>query len=158
MLGPKPPLRKRIARAVAVLVVGALMWIIIPDYIGLLIATEMPASALTDPVFVLVIGTVLTGLQVADAMAEGTRPSIPIQSAVSLLIAYYIWAATNGGNLVFAVGTMRVALDFQVLVLLVILPSLWTAVRTPLSYFALGRAPAAAQAAPAVLSRAPGGA
>lgn len=137
MMEPKPPLRKRVTRAVTVLVVGTFMWILIPDYIGVLVAGKVQASAVLNPEFVFVIGIMIIGLQVADALSEGTRPSIPIQSAVSLLIAYYIWAATNGGSLTFSSDGTVVGLWFEPLVLLVMLPSLWTAVRTPLSFIVM---------------------
>jgi len=133
----RPPLKKRATRAITVLVAGIFMWLLIPDYIGVLVTGKIQSSAILNPEFVFVVGGVIIGLQVAYEIAEGTRSSIPIQSALSLFIAYYIWAATNGGSLAYSSNGTEVGLWFEPLVLLVMLPSLWTAVRTPLSFFVM---------------------
>jgi len=145
MMEPRPPLRKRVTRAITVLVAGIFMWVLIPDYIGVLVSGKIQSSAILNPEFVFVVGAVIIGLQVAEALTEGARPSIPIQSAVSLLIAYYLWAATNGGSLSFSSNGTQVGLWFEPLVLLVMLPSLWTAVRTPLSFLVMRKTTATRQ-------------
>jgi hypothetical protein len=61
-------------------------------------------------------------------------------SAVALLTVVYIWYATNGGVLGVETSGITLALSFRLMLYVLVLPSIWAAIRAPLSYLVWRRA------------------
>jgi hypothetical protein len=117
-----------------------LMWTILPGYLGMLLSKQIPATALTTPIFVYLFGGIIIVLQAAIALTEGMSVMVRLELAFYILVAFYVWAATNGRNLIFIVAGTSIGFGFQLLVLVVILPSLWGAIRSPFSFLNMQRA------------------
>ena len=134
MFGQKISTRKRILKASWVLVVNVLLWIVVPYYVGMFLSKVIPSSPITIPTFVYEFGIVLTVLEVAAALTQGMAISVSFISGAALVSALYLWLITNGGNLAVSAQGTTIVLGFQLLVYLLIVPSLWAALRAPLSY------------------------
>lgn len=139
--GPMP-LWRRVLGALGALVANVVLWILLPLYLGNLVQKELPTSAITNQTFVIEFGIVITALAVAAAITSGKAISIPFRSASSLLMAYYLWAAFNGGNFEVATSGVAVNIEFTLLLYFLMLPSLWGAVKAPLEYMARPKPPA----------------
>ena len=119
------------------LVLNVTLWVIIPVFIFSLISESLPSGSLaTTPTFIYTFGAIITGLQVLGALTEGTGASIPFVTGSHIASAYYIYAAVNGGTLALSTAGMGLSLDFRPLLYLMMLPSLFSAVRAPLAYLA----------------------
>jgi len=134
LFGQKISTRKRIFKASWVLVLNVVLWIVVPYYVGMYLSKLVPSSPITIPSFVYEFGIVLTMLEVAAALTQGMAVSVPFISAAALVSALYLWMITNGGNLAVSAQGTTIVLGFQLLVYLLIVPSLWAALRAPLSY------------------------
>jgi len=129
--------RRRISRAIVSLVINLILWVVIPSYLFGLISGLAPSNALTiTPAFVYAFGFTITGLQVLGALTEGMAASVPLMTGSYVAMAYYIYAAVNGGTLALTAAGIGISLDFQPLLYLLVLPPLFSAVRTPLTYLA----------------------
>lgn len=119
------------------LVVNVIIWVIVPSYVFGLISGALPSSPLPiTPTFIYAFGAAITGLQVLGALTEGMAVSIPLVTGSHIALAYYIYAAVNGGTLALSAAGMGLSLDFRPLLYLMMLPSLFSAIRTPLTYLA----------------------
>jgi hypothetical protein len=119
------------------LFVNVISWVIVPVYVFNYISGSIPSSSLTiTPTFIYVFGAVITGLQVLGALTEGMAPSIPLVTGSYIAVAYYIYVAVNGGTLTLTMAGTGVSLDFQPLFYLMVLPPLFSAIRTPMAYIA----------------------
>ncbi len=126
---------RKITHAVWLLVLNLILWVAIPVVIFSLLAQRLPSLPLAyDPGFVYAFGATITGLQVLGALAEGHAIRVPIVSGSYLASAYFIWAITWGGDLSVTSSGLQITLFFQPLVFLLMLPSLFSAVRDPLTY------------------------
>lgn len=134
MYGQTIPTRKRITSAVWALVVNAIFWIVIPYYVGVFLSGRVPDSALTVPTFVYEFGILFIILEVGAAFFRGKAIAVPMISAVALLTVVYIWYATNGGILGVETSGITIALSFRLLLYVLVLPSIWAAIRAPLTY------------------------
>ena len=153
MYGQTITMRKRITSAVWALVVNTIFWIVIPYYVGVFLTGRVPDSALTVPTFVYEFGILFIILEVGAAFFKGKAIAIPMISAVALLTVVYIWYATNGGVLGVETSGITLALSFRLMLYVIVLPSIWAAIRAPLSYMVWRRAmrtgaPAASPASP----------
>ena len=129
--------RRRISRAALRLVINVTLWVIIPSLIFGLISESLPSSPLTiSQTFIYAFGATITGLQVLGALTEGMGVSIPFVTGSHIASAYYIYAAVDGGTLALSTAGMGLSLDFRPLLYLTMLPSLFGAIRTPLTYLA----------------------
>jgi len=126
--------RKRILSAVWALVVNVVFWIVIPYYVGVFLAGRVPESALTVPSFVYEFGVLFIMLEVGAAFFQGKAVAVPMISGVALLTVVYIWYATNGGILGVETAGITIALSFRILLYVLVLPSVWAAIRAPLAY------------------------
>jgi hypothetical protein len=133
-------MRRRVASAVWALVVNAIFWIVIPYYLGLYLTTIVPNTPLTIPTFVYEFGIVFIILDVGAAFFQGMAISVPFMSGAALLSAVYLWYVTNGGNLHVTASGTSIFLGFQLLVYVFVMPSIWAAIRAPLSYLIWRRA------------------
>jgi len=134
LYGQTIPTRKRITSAVWALVVNAIFWIVIPYYVGVFLSGRVPDSALTVPTFVYEFGILFIILEVGAAFFRGKAIAVPMISAVALLTVVYIWYATNGGILGVETSGITIALSFRLLLYVLVLPSIWAAIRAPLTY------------------------
>lgn len=134
MYGKPITTRKRVMSAVWALVVNVIFWIVIPYYVGVFLTGRVPDSALTIPTFVYEFGVVFIILEVGAAFFQGKAVAVPMISAVALLTVVYIWFATNGGILGVEASGITVALSFRLLLYVLVLPSIWAAIRAPLAY------------------------
>ncbi len=139
-MGSRPTARRRVLRALGVLIVSAIVWIAIPYYVGTYAARAIPSFQLSDLTFDIEFGGTLTALAVLGVLLEGRAAWVPVTMASNLVIAYYLWVSTNGGYLSVTSQGTTVVLSFQLLVILMITPSLWGAVRTPLAFWMQRRA------------------
>ena len=139
-------MRRRILSAVWALVINAIFWIVVPYYLGVFLVNYVPDIPLAVPTFVYEFGILFIILDVGAAFFQGMAISVPFLSGAALLSAVYLWFVTNGGNLHLAAAGVTIGLGFQLLVYLFITPSIWAAVRAPLSYLIWRRAPAAGPA------------
>ncbi|MDA4123875.1 MAG: hypothetical protein OK438_00300 [Thaumarchaeota archaeon] len=134
MIGPEVPLSRRVLKATLVLVLNATLWILVPSILGAFISRALPSSPLTIPLFIYEFGAIITGLQVLGALTEGKALSIPFVSGSYVVSAYYIWVATDGGNLPLTAAGVDITLAFRPIVFLIMLPSLFGALRAPLTF------------------------
>ena len=121
------------------LVINLVCWVVIPSLIygaisGLSSSSPLPVNL----TFVYAVGAAITGLQVIGALTEGMALSVPFVTGSHLASAYYLYAVVNGGIFAFSAAGVNLSLDFQPLLFLILLPSLFSAVRTPLAYLAEG--------------------
>lgn len=130
----KVSLRRRLLKAAGVVVLNLIFWVVIPYYIGVYLSSRVPSSPLTVPTFIYEFGFLMTALQVGAALTEGMALSVPFISATYIVGALYLWLATNGGDLVFEASGMNFALGFRLIIIILIIPSIWGAIRAPLSY------------------------
>ena len=140
MYGQTITTRKRVTSALWALVVNAVFWIVIPYYVGVFLTGKVPESALTIPTFVYVFGILFIILEVGAAFFQGKAVAVPMISAVALLTVVYIWYATNGGVLGVDTSGITLALSFRIMLYVLVLPSIWAAIRAPLSYLVWRRA------------------
>jgi len=132
--------RRRVSRAIMRLVLNATLWVVIPSLIfglisGLLPSGPFPRETITWT-FIYAFGATITGLQVLGALTEGMGISIPFVTGSHIASAYYIYAAVDGGALALSTAGMGLSLDFRPLLYLMMFPSLFAAIRTPLAYLA----------------------
>lgn len=127
-------MRRRVLNTVWALAVNAVFWIVIPYYLGVFLIGRVPDSALTVPTFVYEFGVLFIALEMGAAFFRGKATGVPFVSAVALLTVVYLWYATNGGDLQVVTSGITVALGFRLLLYVIVLPSIWGAVRAPLSY------------------------
>lgn len=133
--------RRRIGRAAWALVINAVLWIVLPSFIAMFLAGRVSGTPITTPLFIYEFGALFIALDVGAALTEGMAVSVPLLSGVALLSAAYLWLATNGGDLAFSVSGVTIGLQFRLLVLAFIIPSLWGVLKAPLSYILWKRAP-----------------
>jgi len=132
--------RKRITSAAWALVVNAIFWIVIPYYVGVFLTGRVSDSALTVPTFVYEFGILFIILEVGAAFFRGKAVAVPMISGVALLTVVYIWYVTNGGVLGVETSGITLALGFRLLLYVLVLPSIWAAIRAPLTYLVWRRA------------------
>ena len=132
--------KRRIAKAAWALILNMVIWVVGPYYIGTLLEGKVGGTPLTIPTFVYEFGFLFTALDVAAAFFDGMAISVPFLSGIAVLSAVYLWLVTNGGSLSVAASGITLALGFQPLVYLFIVPSIWAAVRAPVSYLVWRRA------------------
>ena len=140
MYGQTITTRKRITSAAWALVVNAIFWIVIPYYVGVFLTGRVSDSALTVPTFVYEFGILFIILEVGAAFFRGKAVAVPMISGVALLTVVYVWYVTNGGVLGVETSGITLALSFRLLLYVLVLPSIWAAIRAPLTYLVWRRA------------------
>ena len=148
--GQKKPLSKARARLrlVGILAGNLIVWLAVPYFLGIYVATIIPSDPLSDLAFVVAFGLTISGFAVASAATEGRFATSLFDSGANLAVSAYLWLSLGGGNLSFSVGKTSVDLGFTLLALLFILPSLWSAVRSPVSFVLTRRAQSGQSVAP----------
>jgi hypothetical protein len=133
-------MRKRIWSASWAFIINFVLWIVVPYYLGMFLVRYVPDLPLGIPSFVYEFGALFIILDVGAAFFQGMAISVPFLTGAALLSAAYLWFVTNGGSLHVATSGVTIGLGFQLLVYLFIVPSLWGALRAPLSYLIWKRA------------------
>ncbi len=119
------------------MVINLILWVIMPLFIFDSISGLLPSGSLTiTTTFIYALGLTITGLQVIGALTEGMAASVPSTTGSYVASAYYIYAAVNGGTLALSTAGIGVSLDFRPLLYLMVLPFLFSAIKTPLTYLA----------------------
>ena len=139
-------MRKRVAAAIWALALNAIVWIVVPYYVGTLLAGKVPETPLTTPSFIYEFGVLFIALDVGAALFRGKAVAVACISGVAILSAVYLWLVTNGGVLSVTTSGISIGLEFTPLVYLFIVPSIWAAIRTPISYLIWRRAVLSQQA------------
>ncbi|MDG7013129.1 MAG: hypothetical protein JRN11_05620 [Nitrososphaerota archaeon] len=134
--GRRVTMRKRVTSAGVALVANVVLWIVIPYYLGAYLSGVVPDLALAIPAFVFEFGVLFVILDVGAAFFQGMAVSVPFISGAALLSAAYLWLVTDGGDLQVTAAGTTIGLQFQLLLYVLVLPSLWAALRAPLSYLA----------------------
>lgn len=132
--------RRRVLSATWALVVNVILWFVVPYYLGIVLVKYVPDIPLAVPSFIYEFGILFTVLDVGAAFFQGMAVSVPFLSGAAILSAVYLWFVTNGGSLHLSASGLAIGLGFQPLVYLFVVPSLWAAVRAPLSYLVWRRA------------------
>ena len=140
MYNPDVRMRKRIASAIWALAVNLVVWVVVPYYIGTLLAGRVPESPLVIPSFVYEFGVLFIFLDVGAAFFQGKAIAVPFLSGAAVLSAVYLWLVTNGGVLSVSASGVQVGLGFTLMLYVLILPSVWAAVRAPISFLVWRRA------------------
>ncbi len=123
---------RRISNAAMTVILNTVIWILIPYLLSSrLSGLALPAFSST---FVLTYGLIVTMLQAGGAVTEGMGLSVPFNSGSYIASAYYILVATNGGVLNIVERGLAIELDFQLVVGLMVLASLFNAFRIPIAY------------------------
>jgi len=129
--------RRRVTRAVVLLILNFVLWVILPEFFLSLVSSITPSNSLSiAPTSMYAFGLAITGLQVLSALTEGMEVSIALKSGSYITLAYYLYSIVDGGTITFTAVGIRTHLDFQPLLFLIVLLPLYRAIRTPLTYFA----------------------
>jgi hypothetical protein len=126
---------RRITRGMMVALLDIVFYIIIPSilfqYLGSVYqGVNIPLTS----TLIYTFGAVITGLQVLGALTEGMIVSIPFESGGYIAIAVYIYMAVDGGTMALTAAGHSFVFLIQPLVFLLVLPPLYGALRTPISY------------------------
>ena len=134
--GRQVTMRRRVLSAAWALVVNVIFWIVVPYYLGFFLVRYVPGIPLAIPTFVYEFGIMFTVLDVGAALLQGLAASVPFLSGAAILSAVYLWLVTNGGDMRVTAAGATIGVEFQLMLYVLILPSLWAALRAPLSYLA----------------------
>ena len=127
--------RRRIWRALIQLVINVIFWVVIPTLLyGQFSQITQSAHLPVSLDFIYAFGATITALQVLGALTEGMALSVVFISGSYITSAYYFWSALDGGNFAVATNGLNLTLSFEPLLFLIILPSLFWAIRAPLTY------------------------
>jgi hypothetical protein len=135
VIGERVPLKKRVSRGAYMFVLDLVAWVIVPAFISSYLAQNVPTVPLADLRFIYTFGAIIIGLQLLASLTEGMAFSAVFSSGSNLASAFYIWEAVNGGVLSVGAEGAHVTLEFTPLLFLLMLPSLFGAVRSPISFF-----------------------
>lgn len=126
---------QRIPKAAGSLVYNAFLWILVPLIAYRALAGFLPSTPLALGLpFIYAFGISITALQVLGALTTGMAVSVPLMSGSYVAEAYYIWSAVDGGVISVSTAGLIVGLAFQPLIFLLMLPSLFSAVKAPLTF------------------------
>ena len=136
MSGQRYGLGYRVSRAVLAVVFNLAVWVAVPMLIQNQFESALPSSPLEfTTTFVYTYGIVITALQAMGALTMGMALSVPFVSGSYLAEAYYLWTAVKGGTMAFTAAGLAITITFPTLLVLLLLPSLFGAVKAPLTYF-----------------------
>jgi hypothetical protein len=124
---------RRIVKVIYVVVINIVLWIVVPNLLISFLARSVPNLESTGEI-IYVYGAIITALQALGALTEGSALSVPFNSGSYIASAYYIYIITNGGLLAFSSRGIALELNFQLLLALMVLASLFNALRYPIVY------------------------
>jgi len=132
--------RSRILGAAFAAALNIVVWVVVPYFLysGLLRLEPTASSAASSGIFSLdfiyTFGAIITGLEVMGALTNGMAVSVPLISGGYIASAYFTYALVNGGTFALDAAGLKFALSFQLLLFLLMLPSLFNAVKGPISF------------------------
>jgi hypothetical protein len=140
VIGESVRWRSRIFRAATTAAFNIVLWVVIPYFVygGLTRLEPTAASATSSGIFSLdfiyTFGAIITGLEVMGALTDGMAISVPLVSGGYIASAYFIYAAVSGGTFALETAGLKIVLSFQLLLFLLMLPSLFGAVKGPITF------------------------
>jgi len=140
LIGEKTPWTSRVLRAAVTGALNLALWILIPFYFyHLLSGTQGLSGAVSGlpaftPDYIFAFGATITGLEVMGALTAGSAISVPFVSGGYLASAYYVYPIVSGGSLAVAASGLQFSFSFEPLLYLLILPSLFSAVKQPITF------------------------
>lgn len=129
------PLSYRISRAVMAVLFNLAVWVLVPTLILGELESGLPSTPLVlSSDFIYAFGIAITALQGIGALTMGMALSVPFVSGSYVAEAYYLWTATQGGAFSFSVYGWNIELTFPTLLFLLVLPTLFNALKAPIAY------------------------
>ena len=117
---------------------NSVLWIVIPAILSNLAAGLVEGLSSNLPLvnlnFIYAWGATVTGLYVIGALTEGKALSVIFISGGSIAAALYVWLAANGGVLNLSIEGLQISMSFQVMLFLLVLPSLFYSLRFPIEF------------------------
>jgi len=126
----------RISRAVIAVLFNLVVWVLVPAFLLGQLESGLPSAPLafsTD--FIYTFGAIITALQAIGALTMGMALSVPFVSGSYIAEAYYLYSAVEGGVFSFSVYGWGITLSFPTLLFLLMLPTLFNALKAPIAYF-----------------------
>ena len=128
-------LNYRIYRAIVAVVFNIAVWVVVPTLIlgemqSGLASTTVGLS--TDSIYT--FGVMITAMQAIGALTMGMALSVPFVSGSYIAEAYYLWSVSKGGVFAISVNGFDISLAFPILLFLLMLPTLFNAIKAPISY------------------------
>jgi len=118
-----------------VALLNIILYIIIPSILLQYLASiDQGINIPLTPTLIYTFGAVITGLQVLGALTEGMIISIPFESGGYIATAVYIYMVFDGGDLALTAAGHSFIFLIEPLVFLLVLPPLYGALRTPITY------------------------
>jgi hypothetical protein len=134
MMGEEVPLRRRVLKTIAVAALNVVLWIFVPTIIASYLSQSLTGIPLVNLQFIYAFGLTITILQALGTLTEGKAVSVPFISGSYIASAIYIWEAVEGGVISVSTPQGAVTLSFTPLLFLFLLPSLFSAVKAPLTF------------------------
>lgn len=126
---------RRAVKAAMTAAENLVLWVFIPSLLpGLLGGYVSSSSIALNLPLIYSFGAVITGLLVLGALFDGSGVSVPFRTGAYLAEAFYIWTFLDAGVINIAFSGVTVTFAFQTMVFIMALPSLFSAMRTPLQY------------------------
>lgn len=123
----------RIAKVIYTSFLNVLVWIFIPILFSRF-TMPSPQTINLSSNLVFTFGILITVLQALSILTEGLIISVPFLSGSHIASAYYIFSILNGGELSFDYQSFHIEFDFPLLTYLLMLPSLFNAIKAPINY------------------------
>jgi hypothetical protein len=115
------------------MVLNLIVWYAIPSILFSALGSDIPSLGFA-PSLIYEFGAAITALQVAGALTEGKVISVPFNAGSYAVSAFYLWVILNEGKLSFTEAGAKLVLSFQPLLFLLMIPSLFSLVRVPVTY------------------------
>jgi hypothetical protein len=127
-----PDITSRVLKAAVIGVTNYIVWILVPQLLASRL-TGIGDIPLTSNL-IITAGVIITGLQVLGALTSGGALAAIFTGGSYVTSAYYLYLATNGGVLRFTVQGITAEISFVTLLMLLMLPSLFNALRVWITY------------------------
>lgn len=139
MIGTPTPWNSRVSRAALVAIMNILLWIVVPyffynQFSGLVASSGSVGGLALSPDYIYTFGAIITGLEVIGSLTAGSAISVPFVSGGYLASAYYVYSIVSGGSLAVAASGLQFVFSFAPLLYLLILPSLFAALKQPITF------------------------
>jgi hypothetical protein len=140
MIGERTPWSVRILRAAVTAVLNIALWIVVPYFFyGRLSGLEGSSNSVSglgtlSPDYIYTFGAIITGLEVIGALTAGSAVSVPFISGGYLASAYYVYSIVSGGSFAVAASGLQFSFSFEPLLYLLMLPSLFSAIKQPITF------------------------
>lgn len=113
---------------------NSLVFILVPSLLSYALSGVSPSGAFLVPSYVYGFGAAITVLQVLGTLAAGLPPSVIFTSGGYIVAAYYLLVILDSGTLSFAYAGVSIAVAFQPVLFLLMVPLLFSALKEPILY------------------------